>query len=581
MQRENLGAMEENENGLQDYLAALRRRIWYVIVPFVVLFPISVAIALLLPPVYLSSGRILIEDPDIPRELAITTIASAADKRLQIINQRVMTAENLTRIIQDHDLYTKERQRLPEEEVIEMMRDKIDMELITVQNGGAAVAFTVSFEDKKPDVAQAVANELVSLYLNENLRDRRFRATQTAAFFEGETKRLEGVIAGLEAQLAELRRTRFGSLPEQLEFNQQLIARAEEEMRQLDRQTQTLKERRIYLQAELTKLAASGASSSVPELKALRTQLTTASSRYGPDHPDVVRLRREVEALEKQGGGQAGGASSLQREVKRTEAELAMARRRYTESHPEVIRLSRQLDTLRASAARARRDAPGQAGEAEPSDNPAYIQLRAQLQSTDVELEGYERQRTVIRQRIADYERRVEGTPSVQQDYQALTRALDAANAEYRDVREKQMAAQMGELLETERKSERFSLIEPPILPNTPIKPNRRNLLLLGFVLSAGAGVGLALLLEMMDRSVRTARELTRVAGAPPLAVIPYIRTEAEAARTWRLRAAFGVGFLALLTGAVTVVHLYVMPLSMALLMIEERLGRTLLSGGT
>jgi uncharacterized protein involved in exopolysaccharide biosynthesis len=491
-----------------------------------------------------------------------------------------MTGENLSRIIQTHDLYASQRQRLPEEEVVEMMREKINMELITVQNDRAAVAFTVSFEDRNPEVAQAVASDLVSLYLNENLRDRQFRATQTAAFFEGETKRLEEVIAGLEAQLAELRRTRFGSLPEQLEFNQQLIARAEEEMRQLDRQAQTLKERRVYLQAELTKLAASGPSS-VPELKALRTQLTTASSRYGPNHPDVVRLRREVEALEKEGGSSASDGSSMRTELRRTEAELAKARQRYTENHPEVIRLSRQVDALRGSAAKARRGPPGQAQGTDASDNPAYIQLNAQLQTTDLELEGYERQRTVIRQRIADYERRVEGTPGVQQSYQALTRALDAAMAEYRDVREKQMTAQMGELLETERKSERFSLIEPPTLPNTPIKPNRRNLLVLGFVLSAGAGVALALLLEMMDRSVRTARELTRVAGTPPLAIIPYIRTDAEIARTWRLRAAFSVGFLALVTGAVTVIHLYVMPLSMALLIIEQRLTSMLSTGGT
>jgi uncharacterized protein involved in exopolysaccharide biosynthesis len=258
-----------------------------------------------------------------------------------------------------------------------------------------------------------------------------------------------------------------------------------------------------------------------------------------------------------------------------------MARQRYTENHPEVIRLSRQVETLRGTLAKASRGPQGQGPGAEQPDNPAYIQLNAQLQTTDLELEGYERQRAAIRQRIADYERRVENTPSVQQTYQALTRALDAANAEYRDVREKQMAAQMGELLETERKSERFSLIEPPMLPNTPIKPNRKNLLLLGFVLSAGAGVGLALLLEMMDRSVRTARELTRVTGAPPLAVIPYIRTQADIARAWRLRAAFGVGCLALVTGAVTVIHLYVMPLGVALLIIEQRLGTTLLTGGT
>ncbi|MFO1152665.1 MAG: hypothetical protein U1E42_03210 [Rhodospirillales bacterium] len=580
------GAGEEQEAGLQDYLAVLQRRIWYIVVPFVLLFPLCVAVVLLLPPVYLSSGRILIEDPDIPRELAMPTIASAADKRLQIINQRVMTADNLARIIQSYNLYAKERQRMPEEDVVEAMREKIKMELITVQNGGAAVAFTVSFEDREPQVAQAVAEQLVSLFLKENLRDRQFRATQTAAFFESETKRLEAVITDLESQLAELRKTHYGSLPEQLDFNQQLIARAEEELRGLDRQVQTTKERRIYLQAELLRItpsipiAENGALGPAAQLKVARAQLAAVSSRYGAEHPDVVRLRREVEALEKESGGSASDRSSWQKDLKRAQAELTTARQKYTENHPEVIRLSRQVDALRASLATAA-GAQAQGGGGDAPDNPAYIQLRAQLQSADLELDGYERQRTAIRQRITDYERRVENTPNVQQTYQGLSRALDAATTEYREVREKQTAAQMGELLETERKSERFSLIEPPVMPNTPIKPNRRNLLLLSFVLSAGAGVGLALLLEMMDRSVRSARELGRVAGMPPLAVIPYIRTDVEVARSWRLRAAFGVGLLALVTGAATAVHLYVMPLGMALLTIEERLGTTLLTGGT
>lgn len=179
----------------------------------------------------------------------------------------------------------------------------------------------------------------------------------------------------------------------------------------------------------------------------------------------MVRLRREVEALQQENGGSASDASSLRAELNRTQAELATARQRYTDNHPEVLRLSRQVDALRASLAKASDGPRGPARDADTPDNPAYIQLRAQLQSADLELEGYERQRTVIRQRIADYEQRIENTPSVQQTYQGLTRALEAANAEYRNIRGKQMAAQMGELLETERKSERFSLIEPPSSP--------------------------------------------------------------------------------------------------------------------
>jgi protein tyrosine kinase modulator len=573
--------MDENQKTLSDYLGMLRQRIWHILVPFSILFVVSVTVALILPPVYVSTGKVLIEDPDIPRELAVSTISSAADKRLQVISQRVMTTENLTRIIRENDLYPKERKRLSEEEVAEIMRKAVDMELIQVKSGSTAVAFTISFENHSAKTAQAVASELVALYLNENVRDRQFRASQTAAFFESETTRLEGVISNLEAQLAELRRTEFTSLPEQLEFNQKLIARSEEEMRDLDRQMQTIKERRIYLQSELAKLASlnQDKSPAAVQLQTLQAELATATGRYGPTHPDVVRLRREVDALEKQSASQPS-PTAARKQLREAEAKLSSALERYTENHPEVVRLTREVNALRQSLSNARQTAPDAGTEAEASKNPAYLQFRAELQATDLELAGLARQRDSVRERVAEYERRVENTPSVQQTYQRLTRGLDAANAEYQEVRGKQMTAQMGELLESERKSERLSLIEAPTLPRAPIKPKRLQLMLLGFVLSVGGGVGCALLFEMLDTSVRSPRELTRLTGVPPLAAIPYIHAKAETRQTLRRRAALAAGSIAVVTAAVILLHVYVIPLGTALTAVQHRFSSAIITSG-
>lgn len=579
-------ALETDEKGIGDYLAMVRRRIWYILVPFVVLFAISAAVAMVLPPVFRSSATILIEDPDIPPELAVSMIAAGASQRLQIINQRVMASQNLSQIIRTYNLYPEERETLPITAVVDMMRDKINLELVSAKDsrGGAGrdptIAFKVSFDHRNPQTAQRVANELVSLYLNENIRERQQRAAQTAAFFESETKRLEGVIAEQEGKLAALRQSKYGSLPEQLDFNQKLIARADDELRALDLKAQTLNERKVFLQSELAQIDPHGPYA-VPEakvlrpaeqLKVLRTQLTTALSRYGSAHPDVIRMQREVAALEQETGA-APDVSSLRLELARAEADLASAREHYTESHPETIRLSRQVDALRQSLEEAQRAARQSTASADQPDNPAYIQLQSQLQSTDMELSAIAVQREETRKRIKEYEARIESTPRVQQEFQSLTRALEGATVEFRDVRAKQMAAQMGQLLETERKSERFSLIEPPALPNKPIKPNRPAIFMIGFVLSAGAGVGLALLLEMMNSAVQSARELTRIAGAAPLAIIPYIRTRAEIMRMWRMRAVFGVGIVVLFGGAITAVHFFVMPLDSAIGIIHQRLG--------
>ncbi|QNT70151.1 GumC family protein [Defluviicoccus vanus] len=568
--------MDNGPANLQELLALARRRIWWIVAPFFVLFPLSAVIVLFLPPVYESTGKILIEDPDIPRELAVSTISSALDKRLQTINQRVMTVDNLARILEARDLYPEDRAQMSSAESVARFRQHIDMKLITAGAGGTTIAFTVSFQHRNPKVAVDVTNDLVALYLRENVRDRQFRATQTAEFFESETKRLEGVIADLESKLADLRRTQYGSLPEQLPFNQQLIARAEEELRDLDRQTQTLQGRRVYLQTEAAKLASRGQIfPDLDQLKALRLQLTQASSRYGPDHPDVVRLRREVDALERETQAPTDRASLL-KQLAQTEAQLAVARERYTDSHPEVVRLSRQADAVRARIAAA----PGAAAPtALAANDPASLQVQQQLQTTDVELAAATKQQDAVRQRIAEYERRVEATPGVQQTYQALTRQLDAASNGYYEIRNKQTAAQMGELLEIERKSERFSLVEPPVEPNAPIKPNRKKLLALGFAVSVGFGFALTAALEMMDSSIRAPRDLVRLAGGLPLAVIPYIATRQDVARVRKLRAAVSAAVALLVVLALAFVHFEVMPLEAALATIEQRLETTFARG--
>lgn len=581
--------MNDEDKGLQEILGIAWRRRWLIILTFLGLLTASVLAALLLPPVYRSSATILIEEPDVPRELVTSTITGFADQRLQIINQRVMATQNLLDIIRKYDLYAEQRQSRPVNEVIDLMRQKITMNLVSAdvrdpqsgRTGQATIAFTVSFDHGDPQMAQRVANELVSLYMSENLRERQEKSSETATFLAVEARRLENNITDLEKDLSDLKVEHAGSLPEQRDYNQQSISRAEQELRDLERRAQTVGERMIYLQSQLAQISPYGSYavdgqrvlSPTDQLKALRTQLATISGRYGPDHPDVIAIRREVEALGKV-TGTGDDPSALRRQLQQIQSDLAKARERYTEDHPEVIRLKREADSVRAALTRARTQPSLQRGS-EPPDNPAYVQMQAELQGAKIELEAISAQQNAVLEKISTFEKMIEQTPLVERDYQQLMRALEAASAEYRDIRSKQTTADLGQSLETERKSERFSLLEPPQLPTEPIKPNRRAIAAIGFILSLGGGVGLAMLREGMDTSVYSPRQLASITGSAPLATIPYIRTRVDRARAWRLRAATSLGALALLSGALVVVHLYLMPLDVLWSVIQQRLEST------
>jgi uncharacterized protein involved in exopolysaccharide biosynthesis len=467
------------------------------------------------------------------------------------------------------------------------MREVVTMKMISAdvidprsgRPGKATIAFTLSFDHKNASTAQKVANELVSLYLSENLRVRRESAAEATTFLTSEAARLEREISDIEKRLADLKEKNVGSLPEQLQYNLQLIERAEQEQRDLDRQAQSLEERQVYLESQLLQISPSSYGSSVDggpvlspaqRLEMLRTEMIGASSRYGSEHPDVVRLRREIEALEKETHGGADVAT-LRHQLENARTELAVAKERYAEGHPDVIKLQRQVAQIESSLAEAKRVPAGPLND-QPPDNPAYIQLQAQLEATRAEIRAITEQRATVGRKMAMYEERITKTPLVEREYLHLKRLQEDSTSKYHEIKSKQMTAQLGQAMETERKSERFSLIEPPVLPIEPESPNRIAIVVLGLVLSLGAGAGTAVLAEAMDSAVYGPRQVAAITGVAPLVVVPYIRTRGEIIRTWRNRAFAGIGSVVVLSAAIAYVHYNVRPLDVLWIGIEHRL---------
>lgn len=577
-----------------DYLAVVWSRRTLVLVPAILLMILSFLVAFLLPPVYRSQATILIEEPDVPPELVLSTITGFADERIQAITQRVNSTQNLSAIIERYNLYPKSRAKLPLTEVVDKMRDDIKSDLISAdvkdpRSGRAAqatIAFTVSFDYRDPATAQRVANEIVNLYLSENLRERQSKANETTNFLSGETARLQKLINDLEKRISDLKQTSAGSLPEQMDYNLQRISRAETELRDLDRRVDGLEQQRIYLEAELLKMSPFGSyvvdgqrvMSPGDQLKALKTQLITLSGQYGANHPDVVKLRRQVTALEGETGG-SDDAQTLRREQERLSAELAQAKERYSESHPDVIKLQRNLDAVQASLKQSRGKPQAVPTAAQP-DNPAYIQLQAQLQVAKSDLKAIAEQRIAIKKQIAEVDKLVAATPLVEREYGQLMRDYESAQREFETIRQKQMMAQLGETLEAERKGERFLLIEPPSQPTKPIKPKRLAILAIGFVLSIGAGIGTALLVDGLDKSIGSAKQLALMTGAAPLVVVPYIRTAMDVMREWIARLGVTAAVLATVVALLMVVDEFIMPLDVLYSILERQVEATFIRLG-
>ena len=489
--------MEPNAMTLDDYFTIVKRRKWSLILPALAVFLCAAIVAMALPSIYQSTSTILIEEQDIPEDFVMATVTSYAEQRLQSIYQRIVSFSRLLEIVNRFQLYPELKDKWTTEEIVEKMREDVLLEPISAEMvdrrtgrpTAATIAFTLSYEGKNPDTVQRVSNMLTSLFLEENLRVRERQATETSEFLENEMDKVKSDLAELEAKMATFKAAHINELPDLLQVNMQSLNSLESNAERLNEQLRSLKEREGYLQTQLASISPSFEEEKRDKVRLaeLKVQLVHLKSRFSEKYPDVIKTKAEIAELEKQ-----------------------------------------------ANDSRVKSDNPGHSDD--PPDNPAYITLAAQLSSTQVEIVSLNRQIGEFNKMANEYRRRIANSPKVEEAYRAIFTERNNTQAKYDDLMRKHMEARVAQGLEKEQKGERFTLIDPARLPETPDKPNRMAIILIGMVLGMGAGVGWASLKEFTDQSIRDSTSLALATSFPVLASIPEIVTQEDIQRKKKKR---------------------------------------------
>lgn len=580
--------MEEEQNGktLGEYLEVLVRRKGLLLISFLTIGFLGFLLAMKLPPVYRSSATILIEDQQIPRSMVETTITDFADKRIELIRQRVMTRDRILSIIQKYNVYLDERNKLVPSELVKRFQEDAEIKMISADVldpnrgvGKATIAFTISFSDRDPVLAQSVANELVSLFLDENTRVRAQRAAKTTDFLSAEAEKLRKEMEGFETQIMDYKAKHGKSLPEMLPINLSAVDRAMEALRQTDSDIRIAKDRTVYLtdslrQAEEEVPAAQAGKplNKDEQLRLLKSEFIHLSSRYTPTHPDVLRVKRQIQNLDPDFTGEINPADAVT-ELSQAENELIALKKKYSETHPDVLKhekrvakLSEKVDETKAQAAKANKDTH--------EGNALYISLSGQLRATEHELDHLLGLKEKYQQTIQELQASIDETPQVEKEYQDLLRMRQTSLNKYAELEAKFREAKLAQTLEEEQKGETFTLIEPPIAPDKPEKPDRKKIIVLGFGLGMGLGLGLTVILELMHETVRGAKALERVTGMPPIVAIPYIETLLDLQLQKRRRKLILRISIAALIALVVITHFAVMPLPRIWATLLLKLGR-------
>lgn len=438
-----------------------RRRVWLFLFTLAGLLLAGAAV-LLQKPVYKSTAILLIDSQQIPTALVAAPLTNIANERISKIRQHILSRESLTAIVQENGLYPRQQQAMVFDEVLDLMRAAIAVDLVpaseTHGDTGQTIAFTVSFTYDNPVQAQAVTQTLTDIFLQQDVRFRTEQATGTAAFLARRADELARQLSDFEEERRAIEARYAGALPHQVGLSAQAEGSLRAEIARIDTETQALMQQNSLLAARGEELAQAPR----PEGEALRRaeeRLRELNAIYSDDYPEVVAARAAVER-----------------------------HRQALQNVPQSRQTSLQTEL---ASGRARLD--------------LLASRRAQLVSE-----------------MGATERRSALAPQASYELTVLEREYDNIRRQYEDLREKQLEAQVSVNLQTEGKGEHFSVVDEPSMPQSPDGPKPALLLILGLVAGAGAGASLIVAYELLIGAVHGEAALTRILGAPPMGIIPH-----------------------------------------------------------
>jgi polysaccharide biosynthesis transport protein len=573
----------EPQRSFKDFISILKRRRKVALITSILVALGFFALLIIWSPTYQSRAIILIEEQDVPPDLVPTTVTSYAVQRIEEIKQRILTNANIIDIVERFGLLDeKQLKRQTRSEIATHFRKNISIspisaDVIDPRSGRptqATIAFNVAFKGEKRNTVHKVTNEIVTLLLNENLKERTQQSESTSDFLQAEASALDNQLKMLEQEISTFKEQYKDSLPELTAYNMNIVDRGHQEILTIQTRIQDLETRKLGLESQLLqldktapKVLANGETllSPADRLKLLRSEYAYKSSIYTDQHPDLLRLKREIESLATQ--PDLLSRETLAEQIEALSKKLTIAKEKYQPNHPNIKSLQRQMDDLQSKYKSTNKNVV----DIQP-DNPTYIFVITQIDSIDSEKKALNNKVEELQKRIQLHEGYLVKTPVVEKDYQSLLRDYENSRLKYREIKSKLMTAELANNMEQERKGERFTLIQPPEVPEKPISPNIKLMSLLGILLSVAMGAASAMLAENIDPRVFGQNQIKRISGIEPLVVIPLF--PAHTVRSSSLPLWVGASSV-LMLGILSLIlfHIFYKPLDVTWFLVARRWG--------
>jgi uncharacterized protein involved in exopolysaccharide biosynthesis len=551
---------------VNDYIEILLRRIWFVVIPFLVVLTGTILYVRYAPKEYKATTLILVTPQKVPEQFVKSTVTSNIEDRLQTISQEIMSRTRLEELISELKLYPESMKYRGKEEIVELMRKNIMIEI--PKNEKEKNHFTISYIGKDPSVVAKVTAKLASSFIGENLRVREQQAQGTSEFLSVELQATKGKLESQERALTGFKRQFLGELPEQREANIRVLEQLQNQYQRVSESLRSARDRKVLIQKQLAdiEMMIGSVKGRMEVASKEKREETSSISPYpllfpspGPSSPAMLESQSRPE-----------GKDPLETQLEKLQAGLKELELRYTDKHPDILLTKKMIKELEARIEKTKleRDAEENrlekvkksekkealpptlasqlsASRAETSkdkkEDPIekqellrltlrYKEMENQLVATDMEIERLKEDEAKVNSQIARYRERIENTPTREQAMSDLTRDYQNTREAYSSLLQKTQEAQRSENLERRQKGEQFRIVDPARVPEKPFKPDIPKVLLIGLFLAGGAGLGAAFFREHMDRSFHDPGDVEAALGLRVLANIPRVKEEAAKA---------------------------------------------------
>jgi polysaccharide chain length determinant protein (PEP-CTERM system associated) len=482
---------------LHDYLDVFLRRIWYFLIPLVIVLAGTVAYTMVAPRWYRSSTLVLVSPQKIPADYVKATVTSTVEDRLASISQEILSRTRLEQVVSEFNLYPKQVKSTPMESVVALMQKDIQVEI--PKRDKEKNYFTISYVGKDPRLVAQVTNKLSSLFIEENLKIREQQAQGTTEFLESELKMKREQVDRVQQEITNFKRQFIYQLPENRDANLKVLEQLNLQSQKINEAIKGAEDRKVIVQNQLANMT----------FQSFDSGIDGRNSAAAPKPPMVVQL------------------SQLKGQLEELQA-------KYTENHPDIVVTKKKIADLEKRLADAQAAGNGPEGAKKKTGDPVQdhynvfqAERKSQVALIDREIARLKKEDEKVRAMIAQYQGRVESTPLRELTLGNLTREFNNLNESYQSLLKKSAEAQQAENLERRQKGEQFRIVDPARIPEKPYKPDIPKVLLIGLVLGLGAGLGITFVREQMDRSFREAEDLEVTLGLRVLANIPRVEKKA------------------------------------------------------